>query len=167
MKTFCDKGSVVPKLALRDPRRRPQDPQPRRQDHTSSEMFPNTTSSHLVRLSDPEQPERAVVALRLHLPRQTRHTDGVHGEFRSPNRSRRLRERQRRSSAHGLSVRVRFARHHRTISASTRQSRRQDGHQFAAQERADLILPPHSRATRRVRQVFELARMSTYYRVQE
>lgn len=143
MKTFRNKGSVVPKLALRDPRRRPQDPQPRRQDHTSSEMLPNTTSSHLVGLSDPEQPERAVVALRLHLPGQTRHTDGVHGEFRRPNRSRRLCERQRRSSAHGLSVRVRFARHHRSVFTSARQSRCQDGHQLAAKERADIVLPSH------------------------
>lgn len=167
MKTFCIKGSVVPKLALRDPRRRPQDPQPGRQDHTSSEMLPNTAPSHPVGLTDPEQPERAVVAIRLHLPGQTRHPDGVHGEFRRPNRSRRLRERQRRSSAHGLSVRVRFARHHRSVFTTARQSRCQDGHQLAAQERADLVLPPHSRATRRIRQVFELARMPTYYRVQE
>lgn len=154
-------------MALRDFGRRPQDPQPGREDHDREQMLSHSAPSHSLGLAHPEQPERALVAVRLCVPGKIGHAHRIHGELLGAHRPGRLRERQRRASADRLQVRVRSARHHSALLVASRQSRRQGLAQFASEERADSVLSAGSRATRRIRQIFELTRVSIRHGVEK
>jgi hypothetical protein len=126
------RGDSSISLALCRVGRRPQDQKPRRPGNTGRKTNSHPSSVGPYRLTYAEQPERAVVSLRLCLPQQAWHSSRLHGSLCSAHHPGWLCKCVRSSSCNCLPMRLDPEGNNQTLLAEENEGGRKDAHHAAS-----------------------------------